>query len=215
MNIDNIKVEVLNEEAKITQLNFNFVYNDKIESHQILINVNSKSTGEDVIMALAGISAMVCAGCDKKYPETDIVKLYGVEPFFCECGSICNPEFLFDNDILETIGMFVVLGVVNDKENCNEKITEKSIEDLFCTTLTCEFNRQVKTPHGIIDILTDDCIYEVKLNPILSTLHNAYGQLKHYQHHYPDRKLAIVANKFPEGYTNKEVKLIICEVERG
>lgn len=211
MNLKNVKIAVLNEEEKISSLKFDMEYDNRLESHEILINVNSSSNGVEIFESLLGLQVMVCSVCEKKFPESDIIITTGIEPYFCECGAICNPEYLFDFDLGFLVGALVFVGL-NKNPFVKNRITEKDIENTFVCQIKKPFQQQVKTPYGIIDILTDDYIYEVKLNPILSTLHNAYGQLKHYQHHYPDRKLAIVANKFPEGYFNKEVELIICEV---
>ena len=45
-------------------------------------------------------------------------------------------------------------------------------------------------------------------------MHKAYGQLKHYQQCYPDKKLAIVANKFPKKYYNNEVEIILQNIKQ-
>jgi len=137
------------------------------------------------------------------------------EGYYMDCP-ICKNNFYSEEGLIENfcftpIGMLLLIKnnffIVNKKE---KKLCEKDIENKFVLTLKKSFKQQVKTSiNCFIDVLTDDYIYEIKLNPRMEDLHLAYGQLKHYQQDYPNRKLAIIANKFPKNYLNKEVELII------
>jgi len=71
---------------------------------------------------------------------------------------------------------------------------EAQLRDTYAQNLNgaiCE----VLCDGGRIDVLTNDCIYEMKLKLDISALHSAFSQLLIYSHFYPSRKLKIVTRK--------------------
>lgn len=69
---------------------------------------------------------------------------------------------------------------------------ESEVETTFCATLNEPYQRQVATPLGRIDVLTDSTIYECKYRLGLGELHKALGQLICYDYSFSDREMAIV-----------------------
>lgn len=64
----------------------------------------------------------------------------------------------------------------------------------------------VRTPYGIIDVLDDKFIYELKTPLTTGSANSAVGQLLAYKNEYPDRKLAIVTDKiFVNGKTRQHL----------
>ena len=64
------------------------------------------------------------------------------------------------------------------------------------------YEEYVRTDYGIIDVLVDDTIYELKTNARSNSIYSAVGQLLMYSNAYPERKLVLVlpekANIKPE-----------------
>lgn len=139
------------------------------------------------------------------------------EGFPADCP-ICKKSFYSEDGLFfqifytEQFSIVILDNIIKTVKEKKINITEKDIENEFVKNLNVESKQQVITKLGIIDILTDEYIYEVKKSPNLSDMHKAYGQLKHYQQCYPDRKLAIVANTFPENYFNNEVEIILQKI---
>lgn len=71
---------------------------------------------------------------------------------------------------------------------------EREVEDNLCRTLA-QFERQVKTPYGIIDVVTDTDLYECKVSLGVREAHKAIGQLLCYSIARPNRDLHIVCRK--------------------
>jgi hypothetical protein len=90
---------------------------------------------------------------------------------------------------------------------CSNKL-EHEIINIFTKQLINP-KTEVRTPYGIIDILTDDTIYECKPKLNYSTLHMAIGQLLMYSLYGPKHKLTIVANenKLSEIYYKSAISL--------
>ena len=72
---------------------------------------------------------------------------------------------------------------------------EKDIQTRFVKTLDMAYQEYVKTKYGIIDVLTDSSIYEVKVDINNSTIHKPIGQVLLYSSAMPNREKVIVAAK--------------------
>lgn len=70
---------------------------------------------------------------------------------------------------------------------------EKQIQTRFAKTLDVPYQEYVKTKYGIIDILTDYSIYEVKVDINNSTIHRPVGQVLLYSTELNNRAKVIVA----------------------
>ena len=71
---------------------------------------------------------------------------------------------------------------------------ERKLQDVFARTLINP-SENVPTASGIIDILCDNAIYELKTPLTTSASHSAVGQLLAYSNEYSDRSLFIVTDK--------------------
>jgi len=72
---------------------------------------------------------------------------------------------------------------------------EAALQKRFVESLSDSLE-YVRTPGGIIDVLTDKYVYELKVSlDNVSCLHSALGQILIYSSFYPDRKRAIVCQK--------------------
>lgn len=69
---------------------------------------------------------------------------------------------------------------------------ENILETYLLTLLPVSAQRQVRTPVGIIDVLTDEDIYECKVILTTTSAHMAIGQLLSASILYPNRRLWIV-----------------------
>ena len=72
---------------------------------------------------------------------------------------------------------------------------EKEIQTRFVKTLNQPYQEYVKTKYGIIDILTDTSIYEMKVEINNSTIHKPVGQILLYSTEMKNRDKIIVAKK--------------------
>jgi hypothetical protein len=70
---------------------------------------------------------------------------------------------------------------------------ERILQDDFVKRLNSP-SEYVRTPYGIIDVLTDDCIYELKSPLSTSAAQQAVGQLLIYQNKYKGKRLVIVTD---------------------
>lgn len=70
---------------------------------------------------------------------------------------------------------------------------EREIQSRFTQTLDTPFQEYVKTKYGIIDILTDNAIYEVKVDINNSSIHKPIGQVLLYSTEMQNRAKVIVA----------------------
>jgi hypothetical protein len=73
-----------------------------------------------------------------------------------------------------------------------KKPHERLFVDSVCKTLEekgVQYQREVSTPVGYIDVLTDDILYEAKH---WSGIKHALGQILFYGHYYPRPQLVIV-----------------------
>jgi hypothetical protein len=73
-----------------------------------------------------------------------------------------------------------------------KKPHERLFVDSICKTLEekgVQYQREVSTPVGYIDVLTDDTLYEAKH---WSGIKHALGQILFYGHYYPRPRLVIV-----------------------
>jgi hypothetical protein len=104
---------------------------------------------------------------------------------------------LSDNEIAAMIGVFrsavTRYRLRHGIAPCSNRL-EHEIVNIFIKQLN-KPQTEVKTPYGIIDILTNDTIYECKPVLAYSSLHMAMGQLLMYSLYKPNHKLCIVANK--------------------
>lgn len=72
---------------------------------------------------------------------------------------------------------------------------EKEIQTRFVKTLNQPYQEYVKTKYGIIDVLTDTSIYEMKVEINNSTIHKPVGQILLYSTEMKERSKFIVAKK--------------------
>jgi hypothetical protein len=72
---------------------------------------------------------------------------------------------------------------------------EKEIQTRFVKTLNQPYQEYVKTKYGIIDVLTDSSIYEMKVEINNSTIHKPVGQILLYSTEMKNRDKIIVAKK--------------------
>jgi len=73
-----------------------------------------------------------------------------------------------------------------------EYILQKS----FIKTLDCPYSESVRFDLGIIDVLTDEYIYELKMRlQIPVHVNTAVGQLLRYNFYFPGRRLCIVTDR--------------------
>ncbi|MDD5543916.1 MAG: sigma factor-like helix-turn-helix DNA-binding protein [Acidobacteriia bacterium] len=70
--------------------------------------------------------------------------------------------------------------------------SEKEFQEYFVKTLNVSYRTNVKVTGGYIDVLTDDTIYEVKINKPIHNIKSAVGQLVLYSKDYPDHQLCLV-----------------------
>jgi hypothetical protein len=76
------------------------------------------------------------------------------------------------------------------QEKVDKTLKDRSLEHFYQKKLEVYFGgKHAKTKHGIIDILTDDMIIEVKNWP---SYKSALGQLQSYALDYPNKKLMVV-----------------------
>jgi hypothetical protein len=73
-------------------------------------------------------------------------------------------------------------------------INERALQDAFVKSLEVPYKEYVKVPFGIVDVLTDDTIYELKHKLNRGDLQQALGQITLYGTYYPKHKKVIVAN---------------------
>ncbi len=71
---------------------------------------------------------------------------------------------------------------------------ERTLQEKFVKTLP-ECKEYVRTPYGIIDVLTDEAIYELKSPLDISAYQRAIGQLMTYSNKYRGRKIVIVTDE--------------------
>ncbi len=90
---------------------------------------------------------------------------------------------------------------------------ENEVETAFCAMLTEPYQRQVTTPLGRIDILTDTTIYECKHKLGLGELHKALGQLICYQFVFPSREMAIVCTEIAIPQDAIDMLTVCFEIE--
>lgn len=94
---------------------------------------------------------------------------------------------------------------------------EAKLQKEFAKTLKNPI-QYVRTPYGIIDILCEDTIYELKTPLNTSSANSAVGQLLAYKNEYPNKSMAIVTDKMQiNGKTRQHldqlfIKLIIFEI---
>lgn len=73
-------------------------------------------------------------------------------------------------------------------------VDERNLQEAFVESLTMPYKQYVSLPFGIIDVLTDDTIYELKTRLTRGDLQQALGQITLYGTMYPKHKKVIVAN---------------------
>ena len=107
-----------------------------------------------------------------------------------------------------------VLGITSDAVSrarlrrglLSGKISKEAVlQKKFARTLCVSYNEYVKTAAGIVDVLTEETIYEIK--DILDThsFHVALGQLFSYSHVLPGRKKVMVCRKNSANGITKEI----------
>ena len=72
---------------------------------------------------------------------------------------------------------------------------EKDLQTRFTKTLNHPYQEYVKTKYGIIDVLTESSIYEIKVDINNHTIHKPIGQVLLYSTDMRDRNKIIVARK--------------------
>ncbi len=72
---------------------------------------------------------------------------------------------------------------------------EKDLQTRFTKTLNQPYQEYVKTKYGIIDVLTESSIYEIKVDINNHTIHKPIGQVLLYSTDMMDRNKIIVARK--------------------
>ncbi len=85
---------------------------------------------------------------------------------------------------------------------------EAILQERFVKSLTSDYEEYVRTPTGIIDVLTEKEIFEIKVSVSNSTIYKPFGQLIIYSKNYPRRKKVIVAKKVS---LSKEIMAILRE----
>jgi hypothetical protein len=70
---------------------------------------------------------------------------------------------------------------------------EKELQSRFVKTLNTEYQEYVRTKYGIIDVLTGDSLYELKIDITNSTIQKPVGQVILYSFDMPNINKVIVA----------------------
>jgi hypothetical protein len=90
---------------------------------------------------------------------------------------------------------YVSISVDAESAQFYSRNPERRLQLAFVSTLSEPYKEFVKTPFGVIDVLTKTTIYEIKIKLTNSIVHKAVGQIMLYSAGMNNIKKVIVASK--------------------